>query len=170
MLRSSCIPEKPIGDPPFSWSPRYSLHREMDVHGPVIILQMNSTWNRATGSITYQIVCNRKPCYKRIPVAQRAFEQVEFREISAGDDADDLFNRIHANEINEAEERLSAPISQAEADFRECNEFPELIDDQYEVLRRLYLNLLLRDHLRACRLSTMTMMTRICCKPFVTLK
>ena len=92
---------------------------------------MNSTWNRATGSIPYQIVFNRKPCYKRIPVAQRAFEQVEFREISAGDDADDLLNRIQANEINEVEERLSAPISQVEADFRERNKFPELIDDQY---------------------------------------
>ena len=92
---------------------------------------MNSIWNRATGSIPYQIVFNRKPCYKRIQVAHRAFEQVEFREISASYDIDDLLNRIQANEINEADERSSAPISQAEADFRERNEFPELIDAQY---------------------------------------
>lgn len=88
---------------------------------------MNSTWNRATGSIPYQIVFNRKPCYRRIPLAQRAFETVDVREIAADDDADDMLARIQAGEVNERE----APINQAEALFRERHEFPELIDAQY---------------------------------------
>ena len=88
---------------------------------------MNSTWNRATGSIPYQIVFNRKPCYRRIPPAQRPFEQVEFREIDSLDDANDMQSRIEAGELNAREDILSQP----DADFRERNEFPELIEAQY---------------------------------------
>ncbi|KAL8796075.1 MAG: hypothetical protein Q9182_007437, partial [Xanthomendoza sp. 2 TL-2023] len=57
-------------------------------------MQMNSTWNRATGSIPYVIVFNRQPAYRRVPVEKRPFEEVEVRELDPVEEELDILANI----------------------------------------------------------------------------
>ena len=54
---------------------------------------MNSTCDRATGRIPYEVVFRREPSYLRVPVDQRPFSEVDFREILDDFGADSSLDR-----------------------------------------------------------------------------
>ena len=62
------------------------------------MLQLNSTYHGATKAIPYEVVFNRKPNYKRIPIGMRQIDEDEIEEQEIEDELDNSLVRESANQ------------------------------------------------------------------------
>ena len=81
-------------------------------------MQLNSTYHGATKAIPYEVVFNRKPNYKRVPIGMRQIDpnEIEDQAIENEDEEDNS----HIPESNDQEVmQLEAPIWAHDEDYQE---------------------------------------------------
>ena len=86
------------------------------------MLQLNSTYHGATKAIPYEVVFNRKPNYKRIPIGMRQIDEDEIEEQEIDDKVDNSLTHESVNQVTMEErvqQQLDAPNVVQEDKYQE---------------------------------------------------